>query len=212
MSAEQRPFAIGLTGGIGSGKSLVADLFAARGADVIDTDRIAHQLTAAGGEAMASIADAFGPQFLTAQGALDRNKMRELVFAQPEARGRLEAILHPRIRAATERAAAKAHGPYCIFVVPLLVESGSWRSRVDRILVVDCPEALQVERVMRRNGLSADQVRDIMAAQATRSQRLAQADDVIVNDRDPGAIDAEVARLHAGYLALAAARGDGAEI
>jgi dephospho-CoA kinase len=198
-------FSIGLTGGIGCGKSTVADLFAARGAAVIDTDRIAHDLTAPGGGAMPALVAAFGPDYATADGALDRAKMRALVFADPDARARLEAILHPRIRAATAAAALVAAGPYTLFVVPLLIESGSWADRVARILAVDCAEATQVARVMARNGMDAAQVRAIMAAQATRAERLAAADDVIVNDAGVDALLPQVERLHARYLAAAAA-------
>jgi len=197
-------FSIGLTGGIGSGKSLVADLFAARGAAIIDTDLIAHSLTAAGGSAMPAIRAAFGDSFLTANGALDRAAMRQRVFTDPEAKRQLEAILHPLIGKETEAAAAIATGPYLIFVVPLLVESGRWRQRVDRILVVDCSEALQLERVMRRNQLAAEQVQAIMAAQASRADRLAAADDVIINDAGTASLEIEVERLHQHYLALAA--------
>lgn len=200
----QDKFSIGLTGGIGSGKSLVADLFSARGASIIDTDLIAHSLTAAGGSAMPAIRAAFGEAFLTANGALDRTAMRQLVFTDPAAKRQLEAILHPLIGKETAAAATIAAGPYLLFVVPLLVESGRWRQQVDRILVVDCNEALQLERVMRRNQLPAPQVQAIMAAQASRAERLAAADDVIVNDAGTEALETEVERLHQQYLALAA--------
>ena len=200
-----KPFSVGLTGGIGSGKTTVADLFAARGASVIDTDHIAHQLTVAGGPAIAAILARFGDRFLTPDGALDRARMREYVFADPAAKVSLEAILHPLIRVETERAAAQAGGAYLLFVVPLLVESGSWRERVSRVLVVDCPEQLQVERVMQRSALSDAQVRAIMATQVRREQRLAAADDVVVNDGKPAALVPQVDRLHALYSRLAAA-------
>ncbi len=199
-----KKLSIGLTGGIGSGKSLVADLFAARGAAIVDTDLIAHALTAPGGAAMPAIRDAFGAAFLTADGALNRAAMRERVFSDPEAKRQLEGILHPLIGAQTEQAAESAQGPYLVFVVPLLVESRRWKERVDRVLVVDCPESLQVERVMRRNALSTAQVESILAAQATRAQRLAAADDVIVNDGERAAVEAAVERLDAGYRLLAA--------
>lgn len=201
MSASR--FSIGLTGGIGSGKSLVADLFAERGASVIDTDLIAHQLTAPNGAAMPAIRAAFGDDYLTAEGALNRAAMREKVFSDPDARRRLEGLLHPLIGAHAQAAAEQAQGPYLVYVVPLLVESGRWRQRVDRILVVDCPEALQVARVMRRNQLSEAQVEAIMATQASRAERLAVADDVLVNDGEKAAVEREVDRLHAGYLLLA---------
>jgi dephospho-CoA kinase len=196
-------FSVGLTGGIGCGKTTVANLFEQLGASVIDTDQIAHSLTAPGGAAMPALVAEFGPRFATPQGALDRTRMRELVFADPGARARLEAILHPRIREATAAAAAIATGPYVIFVVPLLIESGTWRERVTRVLAIDCPEALQVARVMARNGLPEAQVRAIMAAQVTREQRLGAADDVVVNDDGLAALSPQVERLHAFYLAQA---------
>ena len=203
-------FSIGLTGGIGSGKSLVADMLAAHGAAIIDTDVIAHQLTAPGGAAMPAIRAAFGERNAndgislaqTADGALNRAMMREHVFADPTARKRLEAILHPLIGAETDAAARRAEGLYLVFVVPLLVESGRWVERVDRVLVVDCPEAVQVERVMRRNQLTREQVEAIMASQASRAQRLAVADDVIVNDADPAELAQQVASLHETYFRL----------
>lgn len=195
-------FSVGLTGGIGCGKSTVAELFAARGASIIDTDLIAHSLTAAGGAAMAELEAAFGPACVATGGALDRAWMRALVFSDAAAKARLEAILHPRIRAATEQAAAGAGGAYLMFVVPLLVESGGWRERVGRVLVIDCPESLQLARVMARNGLPEAQVRAIMASQATRAARLAAADDVIANDDGLAALEARVALLHGQYLAF----------
>ena len=205
MSARFDRFSVGLTGGIGSGKSLVADMLAARGATLVDTDQIAHALTAPGGTAMAAIRLAFGDDYITQDGAMDRARMRQRVFSDPAAKKQLESILHPLIRDETERAARQASGVYPVFVVPLLVESRTWKDQVSRVLVIDCPEALQVERVMRRNGLSEEQVRAIMATQATRAQRLAAAHDVIVNDRDPAALEPEVDRLHALYSALAGA-------
>ena len=195
-------FCVGLTGGIGCGKTAVSDRFAALGASIIDTDVIAHALTAPHGAAMDAVLEAFGPAFITADGALDRVRMRELVFSDPAAKARLEAILHPRIRAATAAAAAIASGTYLIYVVPLLVESGGWRERVDRVLVIDCPEQVQIARVMRRNALSEAQVRAIMATQASRAERLAAADDVIVNDGGLDALDRQIALLHAQYLAF----------
>ncbi|OYO32301.1 dephospho-CoA kinase [Janthinobacterium sp. PC23-8] len=195
-------FSIGLTGGIGCGKSTVASLFAARGASVVDTDEIAHSLTAPGGAAMPALLAEFGTQFADARGAMDRAKMRELVFSDGAAKARLEAILHPRIRAATLAAAASASGSYVIFAVPLLVESGGWVERVNRVLVIDCLESLQVTRVMQRNGLSEAQVKAIMATQATRAMRLAAADDVIDNNGDLAALEPQIAVLHEVYLAF----------
>ncbi|MDC8759848.1 dephospho-CoA kinase [Janthinobacterium fluminis] len=195
-------FSVGLTGGIGCGKSTVAELFAARGASIVDTDLIAHSLTAAGGAAMPALLAEFGGAFAGVDGALDRARMRALVFDDADAKRRLEAILHPRIRAATLAAAAAAGGSYVIFAVPLLVESGGWRERVDRVLAIDCPESLQVSRVMARNGLPEAQVKAIMATQASRQARLAAADDVIVNDGDIAALAPQVERLHSIYLAF----------
>ncbi len=197
-------FSVGLTGGIGCGKTTVADMFGALGASLVDTDAIAHALTAPDGAAMPALLAEFGAGFATPDGALDRAKMRELVFADPGARARLEAILHPRIREATAAAAAIATGPYVIFVVPLLIESGSWRERVTRVLAIDCSEETQVARVMARNKLTEAQVRAIMAAQVTREQRLAAADDVVLNDDGIEALRPQVERLHAFYMAEAA--------
>jgi len=202
-------FRIGLTGGIGSGKTRVADLLAEWGAAVIDTDAISHALTAAGGGAMAAILAEFGPQAADPAGALDRAWMRELVFRDPQARTRLEAILHPRITAATNAAAEAAAGaPYQVFVVPLLIESGRWRERVDRICVVDCDPATQVDRVQRRSGLTPEAIRRIMAVQVTREQRLEAADDVIVNDgaTTPYQLMTRARALHNRWLELAAAK------
>jgi len=195
-------FSVGLTGGIGCGKSTVADLFAALGATIVDTDVIAHALTAPQGAAMRAIVAEFGPDFAQPDGALDRARMRTLVFSDATARARLEAILHPRIRAATEAAGQAATGAYVIYVVPLLIESGSWRERVTRVLAIDCSEDTQVARVMQRSHLSADEVRAIMATQVTRARRLAEADDVVDNDAGLDALRTQVQALHERYLAL----------
>ena len=196
-------FCVGLTGGIGCGKSLVSDLFAERGASIIDTDRIAHDLTGAKGAAMPALLAEFGFEYADANGALDRARMRALVFKKPQAKARLEALLHPRIRAAALAQAKHATGCYVIFAVPLLVESGSWRERVARVLVIDCPESVQIARVMARNGYTRAQVEAIMATQASRQARLAQADDVIVNDGEIAALAPQIDRLHAIYAGLA---------
>ena len=179
-----RALRIGLTGGIGSGKSTVAGLLRARGAHIVDTDAIAHRLTAPGGRAIAAIAAAFGPESIDAQGAMDRARMRERVFADPAERQRLEAILHPLIAEDTEaEAAAAPPGAPVVFDVPLLVESGRrWRERVDRILVVDCTPATQIARVVARNGWAPAAVERVIAQQAGREQRRAVADAVILND------------------------------
>ena len=197
-------FSIGLTGGIGSGKSLAADLFAKRGAAIIDTDQIAHSLTVAGGAANQAIGEAFGKEYIDTNGALDRAAMRKKVFADPAARKRLESILHPLIGAETSKSAALATGPYLIYVVPLLVESGRWRDKVDRVLVVDCSETLQRERVMRRNQLTESEVQAIMNSQVSRSERLAAADDIIANEHDLTQLEVAVEELHNLYLRLAA--------
>jgi dephospho-CoA kinase len=195
-------FSVGLTGGIGCGKSTVADLFAALGATIVDTDVIAHALTAPQGAAMPAIVAEFGPDFAQPDGALDRARMRTLVFSDATARARLEAILHPRIRAATEAAGQAATGAYVIYVVPLLIESGSWRERVTRVLAIDCSEDTQVARVMQRSHLTADEVRAIMATQVTRARRLAEADDVVDNDAGLDVLQKQVQALHERYLAL----------
>ena len=196
---------IGLTGGIGSGKSTVADLLVARGAALVDTDRIAHDLTGPGGDAIAPIRAAFGDAVIAPDGRMDRAGMRRIAFDDPGARKRLEAILPPMIRARTPRdieAALRAGAPYVVVAVPLLVESGDWRGRYDRVLVVDCPPEVQVERVMRRNALPRAQVEAILAAQASRAQRLEAADDVVDNGGTPDALPAQVDRLHAAYAGL----------
>ncbi|RQO34912.1 dephospho-CoA kinase [Herminiimonas sp. KBW02] len=198
-------FSVGLTGGIGSGKSTVADLFAEQGAAVVDTDLIAHQLTAPDGAAIPAIRAAFGAGLILPDGAMDRAAMRERVFADPNDKKRLEAILFPLIRQFTRAAADQAEGPYLLFVVPLLVESGLWQQRVSRVLTVDCPEEVQIRRVMQRNKLSEQQVRAIIASQASRAERLAAANDVINNEGDSTALLPQVLELHRHYLKLAQA-------
>jgi dephospho-CoA kinase len=197
-------YIVGLTGGIGSGKSTVADMFVALGAALVDTDAIAHELTAPAGAAMPALIEAFGAGVADAHGALDRSAMRRLVFAQREVRERLESILHPMIRTLSAERCRMAESSYVILAVPLLVESGTYRERCDRILVVDCPESLQIERVRRRNGMTVDEVRAILAAQATRAQRLAIADDVLSNDRGLDAVAGQIGDLNRKYLQLAA--------
>ncbi|HTD02401.1 dephospho-CoA kinase [Undibacterium sp.] len=196
-------FTLGLTGGIGSGKTTVANLFAELGASLVDTDLIAHQLSSPGGIAIPEISRQFGPEFILPDGAMDRRKMREHVFAHPAEKARLEAILHPLIRSETEKAASSASGSYIIFVVPLLVESGSWKTRVSRVLVVDCSEQTQIQRVMSRNGLTEQQVRAIMNTQVSREKRLQAADDIITNEGDIAQIAGQVRHLHAKYVKLA---------
>jgi dephospho-CoA kinase len=199
---------VGLTGGIGSGKSAAADEFARLGATVVDTDAIAHELTGPGGAAVAGVRRLFGDALVDAEGAMDRKRMRELVFADAEKKRRLEALLHPMIRAESERRIAAAFqenaGPYVVHVVPLLVESSDFRERYRRVLVVDCPEAVQVARVRQRSGLAEADIRRIIASQIQRETRLAAADDVIDNSGSIAALQQQVRRLHEKYLALAA--------
>lgn len=180
--SPKQPLRIGLTGGIGSGKSTVARALVDLGATLIDTDAIARELTAPGGAALAAIAERFGPQAIGSDGALDRAHMRTLAFSDADKRLALEAILHPMIGAETSRRAAAALTPVIVFDVPLLVESGRWRDRVDRVLVVDCQEATQIERVMRRSGWTALAVQAVLDQQATRQARRAAADAVIFNE------------------------------
>jgi dephospho-CoA kinase len=194
---------VGLTGGIGSGKSAAADEFAAQGAVVVDTDAIARELTEKGGAAVAEIERLFGSTFLEQSGAMDRKKMRDHVFADPAAKRALEALLHPMIREESARRIAAAGGPYVILVVPLLVESPDYRRRVDRVLVVDCPEEMQLARVRARSALSEDEVRAIMRTQVSRAERLAAAHDVIDNRGSRDALRKQVAALHQKYLQFA---------
>lgn len=175
---------IGLTGGIGSGKSTVASLLQAHGATLIDTDAIARELTAPGGGAIEALRARFGAQAIDAAGALDRRWMRERAFADPSVKRALEAVLHPLIGARCDALAQAARGPCTVFDVPLLVESGRWRSRVDRVLVVDCPAEVQLERVLRRSQWQRESVLAVIAQQAPRSLRRAAADAVIDNTAD----------------------------
>ncbi|WP_237173279.1 dephospho-CoA kinase [Paracandidimonas lactea] len=202
-------YKIGLTGGIGSGKSRVADMLMQWGAAVIDTDVIAHALTAPGGLAIEPIRQQFGPDVIAATGALDRQAMRELAFDSPQARAKLEAILHPLIRQETEARAAQATGCYLVFVVPLLVESERWADRVDRVCVVDCDPDTQVRRVQARSGLTPEAIARIMSAQASRETRLAAADDIIVNDgrTDADALARQVRALHDAWCEQAGQAG-----
>ncbi|WP_235935059.1 dephospho-CoA kinase [Undibacterium crateris] len=197
-------FSLGLTGGIGSGKTTIANAFQALGASLIDTDLIAHALTRKDGLAIPQIREEFGDQAISGDGSMDRARMRALVFNDSAAKLRLEAILHPLIRAQTEQAATSATGDYLIFVVPLLVESGNWKQRVDRILVVDCAEEIQITRVMQRNQLSREQVLAIMRNQASRQERLAAADDVILNQDGLHLIKPQILALHQTYLNMSA--------
>ena len=202
---------VGLTGGIGSGKSAVADAFAALGADVADADLVSHRLTQRGAPGHAAIVAAFGSQVLDAEGAVDRARLRDLVFADAALRARLEAALHPLIRAAVREDVARWSAPYGILVVPLLLERGGLTDLVDRVLVVDCTEDQQVARVVQRSGLAPEQVRAIMATQLGRAQRLAAANDVLDNSGPPEAIRPAVEALDRRYRDLAAARHGGVQ-
>ena len=196
-------YRVGLTGGIASGKSTVSRLFAALGVPVIDSDEIAREVVAPGTAGLAAIAARFGDGVLQADGSLDRRRLREIVFADPAARRDLEAITHPAIREEMDRRSQRAGGDYQIFAIPLLVEGGTARGRVERVLVVDCPEDLQVRRVMARDGSTEAQARAVLAAQATRAARLAVADDVIANDGDLAGLRDQVEALHRRYLSAA---------
>jgi dephospho-CoA kinase len=200
----QNPWRIGLTGGIGSGKSTVAGMLAAKGAVVIDADAISRSLTASGGRAMAAIAQTFGPQMVDAQGAMDRQAMREAVFQNPQTKQQLEAIIHPLVSLITAeqtQAAIQSGGRVLVFDVPLLVESGErWRKQVDRLIVVDCDAETQRQRVMARSGFSAQEIDRILALQASRGQRLACADLVIFNQGlSLSELEAEVAQVAADF-------------
>jgi dephospho-CoA kinase len=200
------PLVIGLTGGIGSGKSAAAEEFSRLGATVVDTDAIAHELTCAGGAAIPGVRRLFGDPFVDESGAMDRRRMRELVFSDPSAKHRLEALLHPLIREESQRRIALATGPYVVHMVPLLVESPEYRRRVDRVLVVESPEEVRIARVRARSGLAEDEVRRIIAAQATPAARQATADDILDNSASLDELRAQVRALHQQYLRLAAAR------
>ena len=203
---------IGLTGGIASGKSTVAAEFAALGADVIDADTVAREVVAPGSEGLAAVAEHFGPDFLSPEGALDRRRMREHVFADPARRRELEGLLHPRIRAGLHAWREALQAPYGLMMVPILVEGG-FDSLCQRVLVVDVAESVQIARLQARDDIDATLARQMLAAQASRAERLARADDVIDNSGPPEALAAQVAALHRRYLDLAgggqAANGSG---
>ena len=194
---------VGLTGGIASGKTTVSRLFARLGVPIIDTDVIARDVVAPGTALLQQVEQDLGPGLIGADGSLQRRPLRERVFADPDARQRLEALLHPAIRAEVARQSAQAAGPYHILVIPLLVEAQG-RIPVDRVLVVDCPEQLQIQRLRARDGGSAGQAQAMLGAQTSRAARLAAADDVIVNDGDPGRLEAAVAALHQKYCGAGA--------
>jgi len=199
-------YVVGLTGGIGSGKSEAARRFAARGADVVDADAVAHALSARGEPGHAAVLAAFGLPCLREDGELDRDWLRQQAFADPAFRATLEQALHPLIAARIDDVVAGWRAPYGILMVPLLYEKGGLLGRVGRVAVVDCPEAEQVRRVVARSGLAPDAVRAIMATQLSRAARLARADDIIDNSGSPEALDPQIERLDREYRALAGAR------
>ncbi len=200
-----KPWILGLTGGIGSGKTAVADHFASLGVHVVDADQAARWVVEPGCPALQQIAEHFGEGILLPNGGLDRAALRKRVFRSPEERKWLEQLLHPLIRAEIARHLALAESPYAIMVSPLLVESGQYR-QVDRVLVVDVPEALQIQRTIGRDQASEEQVRAILKVQAGREERLRHADDVLLNDRDLSWLKSEVERLHRFYLTLRGGR------
>ncbi len=202
VSPRGVPLLVALTGGIASGKSAVADRFAQLGVPVLDTDRIARDIVEPGTPTLAKLVEAFGPDILDSEGRLNRRRMRERVFANPDDRARLNAITHPAIRAELARRSASAGGAYQVHVIPLLVETGRTRD-YDRVLVVDCPREVQIQRLMARDGATAEQAEAILAAQATREQRLAVADDVIVNTGTLDELYQRVDELHRKYLSEA---------
>lgn len=203
----QRPYCVGLTGGLAAGKSAVAACLAGLGAEVVDTDQIARALTGPNGAALPAIVRDFGSRCVGPDGGLDRPAMRARVFADADARRRLEAILHPLILERVRARLASSHAPYVVLVVPLLVENWQdFRELVDRVLVVDCDETLQIRRAMHRDGISEAMARAVLAAQAGRQARLALADDVLDNNGDMQALERQVSILHARYLDLAKTR------
>jgi dephospho-CoA kinase len=204
VSLSTGPYLVGLTGGIGSGKSEVAAAFAARGVDVLDADEIAHAISKRGEAGHRAVVESLGREFLRADGELDRAALRRRAFDDATFRRDLEHLLHPLIAERLEDAIGDFRGPYGLLVVPLLLERGGLRKRVSRVLVVDCPEQEQIRRVQLRSGLPADEVRRIMATQLPRGERLAEADDVLDNSGPRSAIEPQVARLDRHYRSLAA--------
>ena len=204
---DGRGYVVALTGGVAAGKNAVSNRFEALGVAVYDADVAAREVVARGTPGLAEIGLAFGEEVLDVEGSLDRRAMRERVFADAAARAKLEAIIHPRVRTWLRGKVAADQDPYCMLAIPLLVENRAEYGWVDRVLVVDAPEEVQVRRLMERDGITRDHARRMLAAQSTRQQRLAIADDVIVNDGDEAALDAQVAALHARYLKLASRLG-----
>jgi len=206
--ANSKVFRVGLTGGIASGKSTVVKFFAALGVPIIDTDQVARDVVEPGQPPLERLVERFGRAILTPDGHLDRPKLREIVFSDPRARADLEALTHPAIGTAVEAWSAAAGGPYQILIIPLLVEK-NLTSQVDRVLVVDCDEELQIRRLQARDGATVEQARAILNAQTSRNARLKSAHDVIQNDGDLSAVRDQVSALHACYLQLAGHAGAG---
>ena len=200
-TSSSKPWILGLTGGIGSGKSAAAEHFAALGVHVVDADHAARWVVEPGRPALAKIAEHFGDAVLQADGQLDRSALRSLIFSDPELRRWLEALLHPLIREEIALNLAQAKSPYAILVSPLLIESGQYAT-TQRVLVIDAPQALQIERTLLRDNTSEQQVQAILKAQASREERLSHADDILVNDSDLKTLQTEVERLHHFYLTL----------
>ena len=198
----RRPYVVALTGGIGSGKTTVSDLFAEQGVPVVDTDVIAHELVAPGQPLLASIVSALGQELLDAYGRLRRRKLREMIFTSAETRATLESLMHPRILEEADRQILALKAPYCILVIPLLAESGN-RDSADRVLVVDADTPSRAERLAARDGMTRTQIEAALAAQASRDQRLAIADDIIDNSGEKSSLPQKVSSLHQRYLSLA---------
>ncbi len=205
LQPPQRPVRIGLTGGIGSGKSTVAHMLQQLGCQLVDADAISRASTAPGGASMLAIAQAFGPALLNAEGALNRDAMRQLVFSNPDAKKQLESIIHPIVREQIEAACNTPTAPCVVLDIPLLAESRSWQDRVDTIWVVDCSPQTQIQRVIQRNGWSREQVEQVLAAQATREQRLAIAHTVLHNEHTT--LDELEGQVQAAFLGLRAQFG-----
>lgn len=194
------PYVVGLTGGIGTGKTTVADLFKILGADVIDADKISHELTAQGKIGYTQIIENFGTGYLDSSENLDRKKLSKTIFTNIEARKKLESLLHPLINQEINKLITRSNGPYILLVIPLLLETGDYKEVVNRVLVIDCEEQQQISRVMQRNHLTLAQIHAIMAAQMPRAERLNQADDVIINDSDLNSLKKQVETLHNLYI------------
>lgn len=200
--ASHHPLCIGLTGGIGSGKSTVAALFQKHGAGIIDTDEIAHQLTQADGAAIPAIRNSFGDAYISADGRLERKKMRDLIFSDPPAKQKLENLLHPLIFAQTQQQLQQHQAPYVILVVPLLAESPEFKKLAQRTLVVDCGVDHQLNRVIQRSNMSTTEAQNIISQQISRAERLQLADDIIHNDGDLTELSEQVAVLHQQYIQM----------